>query len=134
MSTPLICPAYVIVGGPEVAQGAVLTMGPNNTLENYWDIPHALPANDTNQVPWYVLETNYDHWEEPPKFDDRRYPAEDCMNIVGPQNISIATLFNVLDGKPNRNRLTTYTCIMLPATGHLESYYQYCTDPDCSPW
>jgi len=134
MDTPLMCPAFVIIGGPNPTQGAVLTMGPNRTLEDYWDIPHGLPANDTKQAPWYVLETNYDHWENPPKYDDRRYPAEDCMNEIGPKNITIATLYNVLNGKPNRNRLTTYTCIMIPETGHLESYFQYCTDPDCSPW
>lgn len=29
---------------------------------------------------WYVLETNYDHWEEPLFLDDRRTPAMKCMN------------------------------------------------------
>ncbi|ETO33686.1 hypothetical protein RFI_03416 [Reticulomyxa filosa] len=50
MNTPLMCPAYVIIGGPNPTQGAVLTMGPNRTLEDYWNIPIGLPANDTNQV------------------------------------------------------------------------------------
>ncbi len=85
-------------------------------------------------MPWYVLETNYDHWEQPPFFDDRRYPAEDCMNEFGPSQISLPNLYNVLDGVPNRNRLTTYTALMDSSTGHLESYYQYCTEIDCIPW
>ena len=29
---------------------------------------------------WYVLETNYDHWEDPLFLDDRRTPAMKCMN------------------------------------------------------
>lgn len=29
---------------------------------------------------WYVLETNYDHWEEPFFLDDRQTPAMKCMN------------------------------------------------------
>lgn len=28
---------------------------------------------------WYVLETNYDHWKEPLFLDNRRGPANNCM-------------------------------------------------------
>ena len=28
---------------------------------------------------WYLLETNYDHWEKPFVLDDRRTPANNCM-------------------------------------------------------
>ena len=28
---------------------------------------------------WYILETNYDHWENPFILDDRRGPANRCM-------------------------------------------------------
>ena len=28
---------------------------------------------------WYILETNYDHWEAPLFLDDRRTPANNCM-------------------------------------------------------
>lgn len=31
---------------------------------------------------WYVLETNYDHWEKPFFLDDRRTPAMKCMNKI----------------------------------------------------
>jgi acid ceramidase len=130
--TPIMSPGYIIIGGPEPFQGAVLSIGPNGTLWDEWDIPEALPANATTK--WYVLETNYDHWEQPPWFDDRRYPAEDCMAEVGGDNIDIATLYNVLDGVPNRNRLTTYTALMQCSTGHLEGYKQYCEEKYCIPW
>jgi len=134
LQTSFVGPAFIIMGGPNPFEGCVCTMGPNRTLANYWDIQHGLPANDTNQNPWYVLETNYNHWDQPPWFDDRRYPAEDCMSEVGPADISIPTLFNVLNGVPNRNRLTTYTALMVCETGYLESYKQYCDEVDCPPW
>lgn len=134
LQTSFIGPAFIIIGGSNPYEGCVCTMGPNRTLANYWDIAHGLPANDTTQNPWYVLETNYNHWDQPPWFDDRRYPAEDCMGIVGPSNIQIPTLYNVLNGVPNRNRLTTYTTLMYCATGHLEAYKQYCDELDCPPW
>jgi len=129
-----IGPAYIILGGNQVNQGAVITVGPNSTLLDVWDIPHGLPANDSLVTPWYVLETNYDHWNQPPWFDDRRYPAEDCMNEIGSANISLPNMYNVLNGLPNRNRLTTYTALMNCEEGHLESYRQYCTEIECSPW
>jgi len=134
LGTSFVGPSFIIIGGSNPYEGCVCTMGPNQTLANYWDIQHGLPANDTNQNPWYVLETNYNHWDQPPWFDDRRYPAEACMSEVGPENIAIPTLFNVLNGVPNRNRLTTYTALMYCATGHLESYKQYCDASDCPPW
>ena len=28
---------------------------------------------------WYILETNYDHWKQPLFVDDRRTPANKCM-------------------------------------------------------
>jgi acid ceramidase len=131
---PYIGPAYIIIGGSQVNEGSVITLGPNHTLVDVWSIPHGLPTNDSSVTPWYVLETNYDHWNQPPWFDDRRYPAEDCMNEIGSANITLPNLYNVLNGLPNRNRLTTYTALMDCAEGHLESYYQYCTEIDCSPW
>ena len=56
------------------------------------------------------------------------------MDEIGTENINHETLFNVLNGKPNRNRLTTYTALMDVAEGTLDAWRQYCDDPDCSPW
>jgi len=129
-----IGPSYIIIGGSQINQGAVITIGPNNTLIDVWSIPNALPGNNSDVTNWYVLETNYDHWNQPPWFDDRRYPAEDCMNEIGSANINLTSLYNVLYGLPNRNRLTTYTALMDCSLGHLESYRQYCDEKECSPW
>ena len=38
-----------------------------------WDL-------DTKKGMWFLLETNYDHWEKPLFLDDRRTPGNKCMN------------------------------------------------------
>lgn len=136
-NTSYIAPAYIIIGGINKNDGGIVTIGPNMTLLDYWDIPNGLPFNNgtgKDIQPWYVLETNYDHWKQPPKHDDRRYPAEDCMNEIGSSNIDLETLYNVLNGIPNRNRGTVYTALMDCKEGHLESYLQYCYESDCPIW
>uniref|UniRef100_A0A673JX94 ceramidase n=1 Tax=Sinocyclocheilus rhinocerous TaxID=307959 RepID=A0A673JX94_9TELE len=82
---------------------------------------------------WYVLETNYDHWEKPMIFDDRRTPAMKCMNQTTQANISLASIYDVLSTKPVLNKLTTYTSLMEVSTGTLESYIRDCPNP-CTPW
>lgn len=128
-----IGPSYVIIGGYNKNEGGVLTFGPNMTLYDKWLIPNALPVNNTAQPPFYVLETNYDHWTPAPFYDDRRGPGEACMNEVGQKGVGFYTLYNVLNGLPNRNRLTTYTALMDSSTASLEAYYQYCDIPECFP-
>merc|ERR1740123_786948 len=126
-------PCYVIMGGVKKDEGAVLTIGPNSTMFDRWDLKDALPR-DNGTTPFYVLETNYDHWKEPPFFDDRRYPAEDCLDKAGSKGVNWETLYNTLHGKPNRNRLTTYTTLMDSTTGGFVAYKEYCTDIDCSQY
>merc|ERR1711971_635885 len=57
-----IGPCYVIIGGVERDEGVVLSIGPDGTLFDEWTIADGLPSNDSAQIPFYVLETNYDHW------------------------------------------------------------------------
>merc|ERR1719229_295584 len=132
----MVCPAYIILGGLAVGEGVVFSYGPNMTLFDEWGYPNGmqLPQNNTTQPPFYVLETNYDHWDEPPFYDDRRYPAEKCMGEIGQKAMDIPSLYNVLNGIPNRNRLTTFTALMQVKTGHFEAYKQYCTEKECIPW
>jgi len=131
---PMVCPAYVIMGGINNGEGVVMTYGPNMTLFDKWEIKNALP-NMTNINNFYVLETNYDHWDEPPIYDDRRYPAEQCMDEIGQKGVGFYSLYNVLNGLPNRNRLTTFTSLMsAKQDGYIQAWKQYCDVPECSPW
>ena len=44
---------------------------------------------------WYIVETNYDLWNNPPADDDRRDPAIKAMNAIGQANITADTLVEV---------------------------------------
>uniref|UniRef100_A0A8C2HEC9 Acid ceramidase n=1 Tax=Cyprinus carpio TaxID=7962 RepID=A0A8C2HEC9_CYPCA len=119
--TELLAPAYFILGGNGTGQGCVITRTRINTLD-IWELDMKLGR-------WYVLETNYDHWEKPMIFDDRRTPAMKCMNQVTQANISLASIYDVLSTKPVLNKLTTYTSLMDVSAGTLESYIRDCPNP-----
>ncbi|XP_072519185.1 N-acylsphingosine amidohydrolase (acid ceramidase) 1a [Salminus brasiliensis] len=123
--TKLLAPAYFILGGNQTGQGCVITRSRINTLD-VWEIDLMLGR-------WYVLETNYDHWEKPFFLDDRRTPAMKCMNKTTQANITLQTIYDVLSTKPVLNKLTAYTSLMEVSTGKLESYIRACPNP-CTPW
>ena len=57
-----------------------------------------------------------------------------CMDEVGQKGVGWYSLYNVLNGIPNRNRLTTYTTLMDTTTGDFVAWKQYCTETECIPW
>jgi len=124
----MVGPSYIIVGGVAPGEGAIITHDPNTTVAR--DIKKLGEGNST----FFVLQTNYDNWVAPPFFDDRRDPANDCMNDVGTKKVDIESLYNVLHAHPNRNRLTTYTTLFNVAEGHMEASVQYCLEKGCVPW
>ncbi|XP_072318678.1 acid ceramidase [Eucyclogobius newberryi] len=123
--TKLLAPAYFILGGQQSGQGCIITRSRELSLD--------LLDLNVKLGRWYVLQTNYDHWEEPFFLDDRRTPGMTCMNKTTQNNISIKTLYNVLSTKPVLNKLTTYTTLMRVSDGTLESYIRDCPNP-CMPW
>ena len=42
------------------------------------------------------LQTNYDHWEQPPSSDDRRTPGDAHMVALGQRGVGVAGLLGVL--------------------------------------
>lgn len=137
-STRLVAPAYAIIGGPNAGQGVVLTITPNSTVPvDSWRITDSdgLPSSASVEDKFYVLQTNYDHWDKPPLIDDRETAAYDCMdNYIGKDGVSKESIYNLLAAMPNRNRLTTYTAVMDCAEGTVEATLQYCYEKECSPW
>lgn len=126
-NTKLIGPGYIILGGAKAGEGVVFTREEAKSIR-----PLLLKDRILNGS-FYVLETNYDWWVNPPFFDDRRYPAEDCLNNhIKASGVGFEGLFNVLSARPNLNMLTTYTALMQVSTGRMESYIQYCNH--CPPW
>lgn len=54
---------------------------------------------------WFLVETNYDQWNAPPFYDDRRSPAVQCLNEAGQGNASLSLLYNVLSTRPVMNKV-----------------------------
>ncbi|KAM8879241.1 acid ceramidase [Spinachia spinachia] len=123
--TRLLAPAYFILGGNQTGQGCVITRSRLLSID--------VLELDLKLGRWYVLETNYDHWNEPLFLDDRRTTAMKCMNQTTPKNISPKSLYAVLSTKPVLNKLTVYTSLMQVSGGKVESFIRDCPNP-CMPW
>ena len=103
-SAQIIAPCYLIVGGLSGDEGAVITQ--NRTMGiDVWRL-------NAEQGRWFLVETNYDHWKQPPASDDRRDPAINGMKKIGQAGLNDQTLFNVLSTPPVLNDGTIYTTIM----------------------
>lgn len=123
--TKILAPAYFILGGNKSGEGCVITRERKGTLDVY-----ELAAK---QGRWYVVETNYDRWKNPLFLDDRRTPTKMCLNRTTQENISFATLYDVLSTKPVLNKLTVFTTLMDVTRGRYETYLRDCPDP-CIGW
>jgi len=115
----LIADVYYILAGSKPGEGAVISRNRTDAAD-VWRL-------DSSR--WFEAQTNYDHWQQPPWFDNRVDPANNAMNSVGQQKISLDTLFQVLSTKPVLNLQTTYTILSCPATGEYTSYTRYCPYP-----
>ncbi|CAF3770966.1 unnamed protein product [Rotaria magnacalcarata] len=122
----LTAPCYYILAGPVSKQGVIITRSRNGSDD-------IKPLGKDNL--WFLIETNYDNWKKPPFFDDRITPCIKCMEMKGKNQVTFESLFNVFSSRPVLNKLTVYTALMEPATGRLESFWQYCRDEDapCAP-
>ena len=102
-STPLIASSYIIVGGVNPGEGVVITRGRPRATDMWW-----LGSNHT----WFLLETNYDHWEMPPRWDDRRHPGNKAMMEMGQENVTVGALWKVMSTAPVKNDGTIYSVVM----------------------
>jgi len=116
----LIADVYYIVGGVKSGEGAVISRNRMNATD-VWMLD--LPTR------WFEVETNYDHWEQPPWFDDRVRPANDAMNALGQSDLSLPAMLEVLSVKPVLNIQSTFTMLACPADGTYKSYTRYCQYP-----
>eukprot|EP01130_Rhizamoeba_saxonica_P011006 TRINITY_DN4550_c0_g1_i2.p1 TRINITY_DN4550_c0_g1~~TRINITY_DN4550_c0_g1_i2.p1 ORF type:complete len:276 (+),score=44.97 TRINITY_DN4550_c0_g1_i2:764-1591(+) len=118
---PLITDVYLTVAGIASGEGAVITR--NRTgADDIWKVNS---SDDT----WYVIETNFDRWEEPPWYDNRRYYANNAMHEMGRNGISFPHLQDVLSVKPVLNRLTTYSSLISPKDNYFEIKGRFCNAP-----
>lgn len=115
----LIADVYYTVGGVSAYEGAVISRSRLNA-SNVWVL---------NESHWYEVQTNYDHWKQPPWFDDRVIPAERAMDALGQDNLSYEGLFGVLSVKPVLNLQSTFTMLTSAAFGNYTSYTRWCPYP-----
>ena len=116
----IMAPVYYILGGLKYPDGAVITRNQTGSVD-VWKL------NDS-QYKWYLVETNYDHWEPPPSNDDRRDPAIKAMDETGQNNLTATTLYDVLSVHPVLNNNTLYTTIMSASNGSLYNTVVRVTD------
>ena len=99
-------PAYIIIAGAQSGEGAVIAKAFNATAEkahepmtnvDVWPLTEALSDGS-----FYFLQTNYDRKSAPPGFDDRRYPAENCLDALGPSSRCRAVEGDVRDADATR--------------------------------
>lgn len=115
----LIADVYYIVGGVSANQGAVISRNRLNATD-VWVL---------NSTHWYEVQTNYDHWTQPPWFDDRVIPAEKAMNALGQANLDLDGLLGVLSVKPVLNLQSTFTMLTSAADGTYTSLTRWCQYP-----
>jgi len=116
---PLIADVYYTVGGVSANQGAVISRNRLNASD-VWVL---------NETHWYEVQTNYDHWTQPPWFDDRVVPAEEAMNAMGQAGVGYEGLFKVLSVKPVLNLQSTFTMLASAADGTYTSLTRWCPYP-----
>lgn len=107
-STDLVDEVYYIVGGARPGEGAVVTRDRIGTA-NVWRL--------NPRQSFFLLETNYDHWEAPPQSDDRRTPGDAHMRELGEAGVNPEGLLGVMTKWPTFNHHTDYTAIMSAADG-----------------
>jgi len=117
----LIADVYYIVAGVSSGQGAVISRNRENATD-VWSL-------DAKNGRWYEVEPNYDHWEQPPWFDDRVDPANKGMDAMGQYGVTLDGIFNVLSTKPVFNLQTTYTILAVPRNGTYRCWTRYCPYP-----
>ncbi|XP_077977688.1 N-acylethanolamine-hydrolyzing acid amidase-like [Glandiceps talaboti] len=98
----IIAPVYYIIGGMKPGEGAVITRD-RLASKDVWKL-------DSSNERWFLVETNYDHWEPAPQSDDRRDPANKAMNGLTQSGVNATTMYNkVFSLKPVLASHTVYT-------------------------
>lgn len=123
--TPMISPGYFTIAGAAPGEGAILTRNASGTDTSIIRLKAGRPANN----PWFLIQTNYDQWTQPPADDDRRDQGIKSMDAVGPSKVSLDTLWGVMSdaswGSGTRgvyNSETISTQLAIPAKGDYHAY------------
>jgi len=117
----LIADVYYIMAGTKPGEGVVISRNRENAAD-IWML-------DASKGRWYEVQTNYDHWEQPPWFDNRVDPANNAMDAMGRSAATLDNMFKVLTVKPVLNIQTTYSILANPSNNTFYAYSRYCPYP-----
>jgi len=97
---------YLIMGGLAKDEGVVVTRDRDSARDVWkWGNP------DPGMEDWYLVETNYDHWNGDNPLDPRQTEAINALNKLGRENLDADTLFDVMQTPGVLNDGTQYTII-----------------------
>ncbi|EDQ85515.1 uncharacterized protein MONBRDRAFT_11809 [Monosiga brevicollis MX1] len=106
-STLLNIVEAALLGGHEVGLTLRTALEHNATFEDAVEY-----LGSVTPTRWYLVETNYDHWDSVPADDDRRHPAENMLNAFSMTNMTLSALDGIMNTFPVLHRDTTYTTMM----------------------
>ncbi|KAG8454270.1 hypothetical protein GDO86_000785 [Hymenochirus boettgeri] len=84
----LISDVFFILAGTKSGEGVVITRNRSSVADTRF--------LDHLGGKWFLVQTNYDPWNEPPKYDDRRTPATKAVNETGQRSINLDSLYKVV--------------------------------------
>merc|ERR1712194_757813 len=121
-STHIVNSAYFIVAGAQDRQGGIVTRDRKGAIDT-WHL-FEKPAKDTKginlQPDWLRLQTNYDHWEAVPDYDNRRGPGVTNAQTFCNGTADLSCVKKVMTTWPTQNHHTDITSIMCPKTGYID--------------
>eukprot|EP01130_Rhizamoeba_saxonica_P016736 TRINITY_DN7795_c0_g1_i2.p1 TRINITY_DN7795_c0_g1~~TRINITY_DN7795_c0_g1_i2.p1 ORF type:complete len:386 (+),score=75.02 TRINITY_DN7795_c0_g1_i2:165-1322(+) len=109
-------PVYLIVSGADKNQGVILTRDRNH-VRDAWKLE--------NPKTWYLLETNYDHWTQPPSTDNRRKYGLEYMDKLGKNGVTSKSMYELISKWPLNNFETAYTAVMSPKEETFDLYIRF---------
>ena len=134
---PMISSSYIIIAGTKPGEGAVISRDRREAVKPFsngvWKLDNLVGR-------WYLLQTNHDHWTEPPnlephsKKDDpliiSSYERFKCgneeMKKMGQVNLTPQRLVDVLSTPPVYNDHTFYVTVMSAADSSLsQSWFRH---------
>lgn len=123
-NTELIADIYFTLSGINAGEGVVVSRNRTGPSDVWY-----LKSSSSGVGSWFVLQTNYDHWEPVPWFDNRRDPGIADMEAMGQNNITLAGLLNVLSIKPTLNLLSSYSMLAINNNSTFQVWNRRCPYP-----
>jgi N-acylethanolamine-hydrolysing acid amidase len=128
-SERLANPVYYVMAGIAHGEGVILSRD-RARLVDAWHL-FETPDKDKQQIniqpDWFRLQTNYDHWEVVPSYDDRRGPGVAHIKQYCSKEVDAPCMDKVMRAWPTKNHHTDVTSIMCPSTGFFDTVIW--TDP-----